>query len=290
MKHPSSFRAVAATGLLTVLMFLSGAGVAHAKTSPPTDPNSPPAASQGTTIYPPTNQAAGSGLIYFPQGGNASLYAVPVNNDPNLINGINNQATATATGDAAIATALGNLSLSQGLSGRVQVSCIQGSYITSATNTGGNGSTLTTPQTQTCFATDTQSGLTFMTTIGGADTALPNRWTQVTTSLPINLNAECTASTGQRYLQGQQALATGLITLPAGVGPSSGGNVAFTCAWTCSAGSAWASPGFANGPGKMSGNGGISLYYNFAVSDAAGNGIMDSAELSTTPATTCPQP
>lgn len=38
-------------------------------------------ASAGTTIYPPTNQAAGGGILYFPQGGNSSLYAVPVISD-----------------------------------------------------------------------------------------------------------------------------------------------------------------------------------------------------------------
>lgn len=35
-------------------------------------------ATAGTTIYPPTNIAAGGGLLYFPQGGDASLFAVPV--------------------------------------------------------------------------------------------------------------------------------------------------------------------------------------------------------------------
>lgn len=38
-------------------------------------------ASAGTTVYPPTNQAAGGGILYFPQGGNSSLYAVPVISD-----------------------------------------------------------------------------------------------------------------------------------------------------------------------------------------------------------------
>lgn len=34
-----------------------------------------------TTVYPPTNHAAGGGLLYFPAGGNSSLYAVPVLSD-----------------------------------------------------------------------------------------------------------------------------------------------------------------------------------------------------------------
>ena len=41
----------------------------------------PSYASGGTTVYPPTNEAAGSGLLYFPAGGNSSLYAVPVLSD-----------------------------------------------------------------------------------------------------------------------------------------------------------------------------------------------------------------
>jgi hypothetical protein len=47
-----------------------------------------------TTVYPPTNAAAGSGLLYFPAGGNSSLFAVPVLSDPTLITAINNETAA----------------------------------------------------------------------------------------------------------------------------------------------------------------------------------------------------
>src|SRR5580698_6867132 len=47
-----------------------------------------------TTVYPPTNAAAGSGLLYFPAGGNSSLFAVPVLSDPNLIAAINSETAA----------------------------------------------------------------------------------------------------------------------------------------------------------------------------------------------------
>lgn len=40
-----------------------------------------PSRADNTTVYPPTNQAAGSGLLYFPAGGESSLYAVPVISD-----------------------------------------------------------------------------------------------------------------------------------------------------------------------------------------------------------------
>src|SRR5580658_578647 len=79
MRRSSLFCTVAAIGTLAVLVSLSG--VAHAQTAP-TDSGSGSTASAGssggTTVFPPTNLAAGSGLLYFPQGGNSSLYAVPV--------------------------------------------------------------------------------------------------------------------------------------------------------------------------------------------------------------------
>ena len=37
-----------------------------------------PCASAGTTVYPPENMEAGNGLLYFPKGGESSVYAVPV--------------------------------------------------------------------------------------------------------------------------------------------------------------------------------------------------------------------
>ena len=39
---------------------------------------SPFCASAGTQFYPPENMEAGNGLLYFPKGGNSSVYAVPV--------------------------------------------------------------------------------------------------------------------------------------------------------------------------------------------------------------------
>src|SRR5271157_890911 len=48
--------------------------------------------SGGTTIFPPTNQAAGSGVLFFPQGGNSSLYGIP-SDDPALVAAVNDQTT-----------------------------------------------------------------------------------------------------------------------------------------------------------------------------------------------------
>lgn len=43
-------------------------------------------ADSGIAVFPPTNEAAGGGLLYFPEGGNASLFAVPVLADQNILN------------------------------------------------------------------------------------------------------------------------------------------------------------------------------------------------------------
>lgn len=40
-----------------------------------------PSFASDTTVYPPANQAAGGGILYFPAGGESSLYAVPVISD-----------------------------------------------------------------------------------------------------------------------------------------------------------------------------------------------------------------
>jgi hypothetical protein len=46
------------------------------------------AGNSDTTIFPPVNQAAGGGLLYFPQGGNSSLYAVPVLADQQIVDAL----------------------------------------------------------------------------------------------------------------------------------------------------------------------------------------------------------
>lgn len=58
-----------------------------------------------TTVFPPTNVAAGGGLLYFPQGGPASLYAVPVLSDPTL----DTATQAEGTQLAALVTATNNM-------------------------------------------------------------------------------------------------------------------------------------------------------------------------------------
>jgi hypothetical protein len=47
-----------------------------------------------TTLFPPQNEQAGRGLLYFPEGGDHSLYAVPVQNDPALIKAIQDNTAA----------------------------------------------------------------------------------------------------------------------------------------------------------------------------------------------------
>jgi len=81
-----------------VLAFVALASPASAQTT---------GTSGNLQLFPPTNAAAGQGLLYFPQGGTASLYAVPVV-DPALVTATNNEVTATNTLNATTNTGFAN--------------------------------------------------------------------------------------------------------------------------------------------------------------------------------------
>jgi hypothetical protein len=207
-----------------VLAFVSFAFSASAQTTETT-----------TTVFPPQNQAAGQGLLYFPAGGTGSLYAVPVQEDPNLVGAVNNQTTA-------VVAALNNLGIANNqTSGLFQTNCLQSPSSSGSLPAG-------------CYITNTKTGVIYYNQLQLVGGKSMYSWVQVTNEPPATAGNVCSAIpsggnsssplinyiTGQTYSGTEQIMEPNpsFSNLPGSSGYSQPAwlqqNIPSGCSWTCS--------------------------------------------------------